>query len=155
MAAGTWNVLLHAKLEIMQGNVNFSSNIFRMGLWRAGANLSATLDVSTVASITSQLPSARGYGQTGREMSNESLSPAATTTVAWTTDGVCWSANGGVLGSGGTSIQFAVIWESGAAKSGTPIAYVTLSSSDFTVPDASKLLINGGAGAAAAILTLT
>ena len=144
MAAGTWNVLVRAKEKLMQGTITFSGVVYRMGLWRDDANLSNTLDVTTVASITSQLPSARGYDQAGVSIANFGLTISATTAIMVDGNGTCWSANGGVLGSGGTSIQFAVIWRSGAAKSGVPIAYATLSTSTFTVPDGSALQINGG-----------
>ena len=144
MAAGTWNVLVRAKHQLMLGAVTFSGHVYRMGLWRATSNLSNTLDVSTVASITNQLPSARGYGQAGVSISNFGLTISATTAIMVDGNGTCWSADGGVLGSGGTSIQFAAIWRSGAAKSGLPICYATLSTSDFTVPDGSALQINAG-----------
>ena len=144
MPAGTWNWLLRAKQKLAMGVLTLSGEVIRMGLWRGNSNLSNTLDVSTVASITNQLPSARGYTQAGESVSNWNLAVSATTAWALDGDGTCWSANGGVLGSGGTSIQYAVLWRSGAASSGLPVAYATLSDSSFTVPAGSALQINGG-----------
>ena len=156
---GTWNVLLRAKQKLLAGAVDLSGTVIRAGLWRGTANLSNTVDVSTVASITNQLPSARGYGQAGVSVSNFRITLSATTAWALHGDGYCWSANGGSLGSGAggtTSIQFGVIWQSGAAKSGIPLAYATLSTAQFSVPSGSALQINGGqAGADKIYFTLT
>lgn len=152
---GTWNVLLRAKQKMLLGTLTFSGELFRMGLWRAGANLSNVLDVSTVASITSQLASARGYGTTGKQISNTAVTVSGTTAWGFTGDGTCWSANGGVLGSGGASIQYAVIWRSGGAKTGMPVCYATLSTAFFTVAAGSALKINGGTASGARIFTLT
>ena len=154
MAAGNWNVLIHAKTEMMQGNIDFSGAVFRAGLWKGTANLSNAADYSTVGSITNPLASIRGYGQSGHSISNTGIAVTNTTIIKFSGDGLCWSADGGNLGST-TSLQYAVFWLSGAAKSGTPIAYVTLSTAAFAVGNGSALQINGGEASGAEILTLT
>lgn len=154
MAAGNWNMLLRAKRKFKAGaGVSFSGGAFRIALYKGTANLSNTLDVSTKASITNQLAATRGYGVSGRLVSNTGVTVTATTGVKFSGDGVCWSANGGNLGST-ASLQYAVLVK-GASNSGLPVGYVTLSTAAFAVGDGSALQINGGQAGSGEIFVLT
>ena len=155
--AGTWKVMVSAKNRLGLAEFNFSTDAaYRVSLHLSGVTeLSGGTDVSTLASVSAlqaQLASAFGYGRTGQIISNNTWD-ASTSIMKFSGGGLCWSANGG----GFAALKTAVMRLSTAAKSGTPVAYMTLSAdgTKISVADGSALKINGGRGAAAKIFTLT
>ncbi len=145
MAAGTWNAFKKAKKELGIGALDFNTRALRITLHSAGAsaNLSANFDVTTLASIGSELAATRKYGANGKTIANAAITISGTN-AKFTGDAVVWTASAGNLGSG--TIKYAVIHASYAGGTRWPLWFVTLSGTPFQVSDGSTLTINSGGG---------
>jgi hypothetical protein len=155
--AGTWTVFTSAKKRLGLAEFNLSTvGAYLTTLHLSGSTLlSEGTDVSTLASVSAlqaQLASAFNYVRGGQTLSSNEWS-ASGNVLKFSAAGLCWSANGG----GFAALKTAVIHLSTAAKSGTPLAYMTLSSdgTKISVADGSALKINGGRASGAKLLTLT
>ena len=143
MAAGTWNAWKRAKLEIGQGRIDLSTRELRITLHSVGAsaNLGANVDITTLASVGSELAATRGYAANGKTISAGAWALSGTDAV-YSGSGVFWSANGGNLGSG--TVKYAVIHASEAGGTRFPMFYVTLTSTPVLVANGSRVTINNG-----------
>jgi len=146
----TWTFFKSGKEKIATAAINFSANAFLISLHQSGTPLSAGHDLTTLASVSAvaaQLASARGYVLGGKTASGTGVAYSGNN-VVFSRAGVCWSANGGNLGTA-ASLKYAVLRLSTAAKSGIPICFATLSTAGFAVASGSALKINGGQAATA------
>jgi hypothetical protein len=143
MAAGTWNIFKNAKRQVGRGAIALQTRASRISLHSIGASaaLSANNDITSLASIGSELAGVRGYAANGKTISAAAFTLSATNGV-YSGCAVFWSANGGNLGSG--TIKYAVLHFSYAAGTRFPFAYVTLSGTPFLVGDGSRLTVNNG-----------
>lgn len=151
----TWTFFKSAKLKMLKATFNFSGNSFLISLHVSGTPLSAGHDLTTLASVSAvaaQLFSLNGYIRGGKTASGTGVNASGNNAVM-SRKGVCWSAATGNLGSV-TSLKYAVLRFSTAAKSGVPICFATLSTAGFAVAATNALKINGGGGSTAKYFAL-
>lgn len=152
MAAGTWIFWREAKSRIGEGQINFTSDNVKIGLFKASFTTSfdtVQLSVTTYGSLGRELPAATGYTAGGKDVGSAGLVLSGDN-VVFSGAEVIWTGTGGTLG--GTDLQFAVLHVSLAGGTDFPLAYVTLSTAAFGVGSGSTLTINSGG---ADIFTIT
>jgi hypothetical protein len=149
MSASAWAFFNQAKKQLGEasGGIRLDSGIFRLSLHTSAAAITTTTDVSTLASIGSEITAQGGYVAGGRTLGG----------VAWTINGasVKWDTSDLVFTASGadlTNVKFAVIHYSAAAASGPTMLWSKLSTAQFTVASGNTLTIQM---AAAGVFTLT
>lgn len=129
MAAGKWKLYETAKLAIINGDVDFAADSFKVNLYLSTSNAdtltAGTIDILT--DITNQVATAFGYTQNDEAITITSAQSGGTVTVDGTTNPE-WLASGGAITG-----RFAVLYDDTHA-SDLPIAVCLL---DTTPADVS------------------
>lgn len=144
MPAQAWKIYAAAKRKIGRGELTLHTGVFKMSLHRnsASGTITSLSAISIFSSIVAQLSAVGPYPAGGKAL------PAAIWTVgasalqfkfSYTTSGLVFSASGAFNLN---NIRYAVIRKSvGAATSGFPICYCSLSSASFTITSPNTLTI--------------
>jgi hypothetical protein len=127
-AAGKWKVYESAKLAILNKEVDFDSDSFKINLYLSTSNAD-TLTAATIAAltdITNQVATNFGYTQNDKAVTLTVANSSGTITVDETTNPV-WTASGGSI-----TARFAVIYDDTHA-SDLPICVCKLDTDDADV----------------------
>lgn len=136
MAAGVWKVYDSTRKKMGDQALDFDAGIFYLTLHTPASN-AATITLSSKSSLDNEITSGNGYSNSAMTLSQTSWTSAAASTFRF--DACDWfvSANGGTVPSGGSAIQFGVIWQSG----GDLVCFSTLSTTSFTVTATNRLTV--------------
>ena len=150
MRVAAWITYNDFHRYVMDGTIQLDTTNVQMHLVDSGANFS-TSNLSTLGSLTKELGSARGYGQSGITLTDTWTTGASTGEMRYDATAVVWTAAGGDLGStsGNTQVLAAVlVAETGAsAKDGANklFAWSKLSTTSFNVSDGNTLTVTPSA----------
>ena len=106
-AAGKWKVYESAKLAILNKEVDFDTDSFKINLYLSTSNAN-TLTAATIAQlsdITNQVATNYGYTQNDKAVTITVANSSGTVTIDETTNPV-WTASGGSI-----TARFAVIYD--------------------------------------------
>ena len=139
MAAGKWKLYETAKLAIINGEVDFNADSFKINLYTSASNAN-TLTAGTIdalTDITNQVATANGYTQDTKAITISTSQSGGTVTVDEITN-PSWTASGGSIVA-----RFAVIYDDTHA-SDLPIAVCLLDTTpaDVTTTDGNSLTLN-------------
>ena len=135
MAAQAWTVYNRAKEYIGDNTIDMDDAIFKMALFKSTSN-AATLTLLSLAQVTDEVNASWGYTTGGKTCSAHTWqSGTSAKATQFDHTAVFWSANGGTI----TSIQFAVIYQSGGANE--LLCFSSLSSAIFAVTDTNRLTV--------------
>ena len=142
MAAGTWTLYKNAKKKLVAGDIDLDTNLFRMRIFKAQA--SASVSVATL-SLLSQIGTTNVGGTPAAPMSSYPLTGASvvgisagfTGTWKWSVPTITVTASA----TAGTSLQYAVIYNSLSALGGHLLAWCKLSTAAFTVTKGNTLQV--------------
>jgi len=120
----------HYKKQLAEGNINFSSNVYKIILTDTSFTFDKDLH-ATLADVTSnQLSTGNGYTQNNKTLANVSITEDDTNdkaSITW--DNVTWTASGGSIGGTGA----ACIYDD-TTSDDTIIGCIDFGS-DFTIED--------------------
>lgn len=150
MPAGKWKLYEQAKLDIVNGLIDFDSHSFKINLYLSTSNCNTLSGTTTLASLTNQVATNYGYTQDTKAVTISTSQASGTVTVDETTNPV-WTASGGSI-----TARYAVIYDdTHASKQAvcvclldtTPADVTATSGNTFTITmNASGLFtISGGA----------
>lgn len=139
MAAGKWKLYETAKLAIINGEVDFNSDSFKVNLYLSTSNAD-TLTAGTIdalSDLTNQVATGNGYTQDTLAITMSTSQSSGTVTVDETTN-PSWTASGGSI-----TARFAVIYDDTHA-SDLPICVCLLDTTpaDVTTTDGNSLTLN-------------
>lgn len=142
MAAGAWTFYNAAKKHLMDGALDLDANTFRMSLYTSASN-AATLTLSTISAVTSQVTEAFGYSSSGKPLTAVTWGTGASATeMRFDSTAIVWTAAGGNI----SAVKFAVIWTTGASAGARKImCYSQLSTAQFSVTSGNTLTITPSA----------
>lgn len=138
MAVGNFTVFKRAKGQLMDGTIDLDTDVLYGTLHTSAAALSAGTDISTFASIGSEIADGNGYSTSGKTLSATAWTTGASS-KEWRFDStaIFWSANGGSI----ANIKFLVVRVSG----GQALGFVQLSTSQFSLTDGNRLTVTPSA----------
>ena len=150
MSAGKWKIYEQAKLDIVNGLIDFDTHSFKINLYLSTSNCNTLSGTTTLASLTNQVATKYGYTQDTKAVTISTAQASGTVTVDETTNPV-WTASGGSI-----TARYAVIYDdTHASKQAvcvclldtTPADVTATSGNTFTITmNASGLFtISGGA----------
>ena len=142
MAAGTWAVYARAKRAIGAGTLNLSG-AFKMSLHTTAASATINALSTRVAftSIGNEISARGGYAAGGRALPTPTWTTGASATqirFSYASAGLVFTAAGSSL----INIRYALLRNSVAAGSGLVLAYVALSTAQFTITSPNTLTIS-------------
>jgi hypothetical protein len=142
MAAGAWTFYNLTKRHLMDGAIDLDTNSFRMNLYTSASN-AATVTLSTIGSITSEVSEAFGYSSSGKPLTGVTWAVGASASeYRFNCNQTQWAAAGGSI----ANIKTAVIWQVGAsAQARKLLCYSQLSTSQFSVTTGNTLTITPSA----------
>lgn len=131
MATGNWRYYRIAKLKLINGDIAWDSDTFRIHLYRSGTNAS-DLQNSTKASLTNELTNGTGgYSDSGIALTNPTTVVSGSV-LTWDIDDITLTASG----ADWSDLKFAVI-----EHSDVPICVVEMSTAGFNVTSGNTLTI--------------
>jgi len=131
MATGNWRFFRKAKEKMLNGDIDWDTDTFRVHLYRSGTNAS-DLNLSAKSSITQELTGGTGgYTTSGIDLTNPSLTQSGSV-LSWDLDDVTLTASG----ADWSDLRFAVI-----ETSDVPICTVEMSTAGFNVTAGNTLTI--------------
>ena len=138
MPAGKWKIYESAKLAILNKEVDFDTDSFKINLYlsTSNANTLAAATIALLTDITNQVASANGYTQNTKALTLTVNNVTGTVTVDETTNPV-WTASGGSI-----TARFAVIYDDTHAND-LPICVCLLDTApaDVTATDGNTFTI--------------
>lgn len=139
MAAGKWKLYETAKLAIINGEIDFNADAFKIILCTSASNCN-TLTAGTIdalTDITNQVATANGYTQNDKSITISTSQTGGTVTVDETTN-PSWTASGGSIVA-----RFAVIYDDTTATD-IPICVCLLDTTpaDVTTTSGNSLTLN-------------
>jgi hypothetical protein len=138
MAAGAWTFYNAAKKHLMDGTIDLDTHTFRMQLHTSASN-AATLTLSTVAAVTSQVAEQFGYSSSGKALTGVTWGVGASASeMRFDSTAVVWTAAGGSI----SAIKYAVIVD---ATTGLLLCHSQLSAAQFSVTSGNTLTITPSA----------
>lgn len=137
MAAQAWKVYNKAIKKIGNGTIDLPGAI-RVALFTSASN-AATLTMSLLGSVTSQVTEANGYSSSGKALASETWTVGASAGVyALDAADPLWTATGGTI----PNIKFAVLFMSGASAGLCHLlAMASLTSTQFTLASGNTLTL--------------
>ena len=138
MAAGTWTLYNNARKKLVNGTFDLDASVFRCKLYKAQA--AASVSVSTL-SVYGQI----GTSNAVANVSAYTLSAVSLTAIAASATHRFFANNLVFTASGGnaTSIQYAVVYASGASANASHLLmWCKLSTAAFDVTQTNTLTIN-------------
>ena len=135
MAAGTWTLYNNARSKIVDGTINLATAVLRCKLYKDGA---ADISLST-NSVLGQITTSGVVNISAYTLSGVDITAiAGSATHKFTANNLVFSASGGDA----TSIQYAVVYASGASANASQLLmWCKLSTAVFTVTDGNTLTI--------------
>jgi len=140
MAVGNWTIYNEFKKYLGKADVDMDLN-FRISLFTSASN-AATVTLSTISEVTSEVTEANGYSSSGKALTKTWGTGASASEFRFDATAVIWTATGGSI----TGVKFAVIWASGASAGARKlVCYSQLSTAAFTVTIGNTLTITPSA----------
>lgn len=144
-AAGRWKMYEAAKLAFANGEIDWDSHVFRVGLYLSTSNVNTlTGSNNTLAGATNQHAAANGYTQladgAGKLVTMTTANAAGTITIDETTNPV-WTAAGGSI-----TARFAVIMnDTHASNMFVAVCLLDTAPADVTATDTNTFTITQSA----------
>lgn len=136
MAAGKWKLYEQAKLDIVNGLIDFDSHSFKIALFSSASNCNTLSGTTALASLTNQLSTANGYTQNSKAVTITTSNSSGTITVDETTNPT-WTASGGSI-----TARFAVIYDdTHASKQAVCVCLLDTAPADVTATDGNTFTI--------------
>ena len=140
MAAGTWTLYRAARGKLVNGTFDLDTNVFRMRIFKAQA--AASVSAPTL-SLLSQIGTTNIAGGAASPMSSYPLTGASvvalngSATYKWSVPNIVVTASA----TAGSSLQYAVIYNSLSALGGHMLAWCKLSTAAFNVTKGNTLTV--------------
>lgn len=139
MAAGTFTVFKRGKGNLGKGAFNLTNGNYYLHFFRTSASAGITGNVSTLASLTSQVSATGGYTASGKALTGLTWVTAASAgqwKLDFTTDLVVTASNAAI-----NNIRYAVIRNSTSSGAGKLLCYCTLTTTQFTLASGNTLTV--------------
>lgn len=139
MAAGTFVVFKRAKGNLGKAAINLSTGNYYMSLHKTSASANLVGDVSTFASVGSEISATGGYTAGGKVLSGLAWTTAASV-GQWKLDFTdkIFTASGAAL----NNVRYAVIRNSGTSVGASKVvAYCALTGTQFNLASGSTLTV--------------
>lgn len=144
MSATSWSFYNRAR-KYISGTINLGSGTFDLHLFTSASNF-ATVTISTLGSLTSQVSSASGYTTAGKQLASVTWSTGASAKqIAFNAAAVVQSAIAGTISNIKGAVIVARTGASAKATANKLLCFSTLSSSQFSISSGNTLTITPAA----------
>ena len=134
--AGKWKLYEQAKLDIVNGLIDFDTHSFKINLYLSTSNCNTLSGTTTLASLTNQVATNYGYTQDTKAVTIATSQASGSVTVYVPTNPV-WTASGGSI-----TARYAVIYDdTHASKQAVCVCLLDTAPADVTATSGNTFTI--------------